>query len=307
MSEPMQNILYLKNSEIDRKKWDECIRNSLNGNLYSWSWYLDFACPGWEALVTEDYASVMPFPVRKKYNFRYLYQPYFVQQLGVFSINTISEETLNIFIEKIPSEIKYADYNLNFRNIVVPEKYSFEKNTTYHLDLISEYDIISRNYPENTRRNIRKAELAKLRISKGLKADAIITFKQKTAKADIDNDGYNRLLQIVSYSVDIKSGEIYGAFTSSNELCAAAFFAYSHQYAYMLVAASDDAGKENSAMFLLIDNFIREHSGKNITLDFEGSNIPGIARFFAGFGAMPVYYQKLKFNRLPFIIKWFKK
>lgn len=307
MPESMQKILYLENSEIDRKKWDECIRNSCNGTLYSWSWYLDLACTGWEALVTENYDTVMPLPVRKKYNFRYLYQPFFVQQLGVFSINVITEETVRTFIENIPSEIKYADYNFNFRNSIIPERHSLINNTTYHLDLIPEYDIISRNYPENTRRNIRKAEQGKLRITKGLKADAIIAFKQRTAKADIDDDGYNRLRRIVSYSIDNNSGEIYGAFTSSNELCAAAFFAYSHQYAYMLVAASDDAGKENSAMFLLIDTYIREHSGKNITLDFEGSNIPGIARFFAGFGAKPVCYHKMRFNRLPLIIKWFKK
>lgn len=308
MPETMQKIIYLKNSEIDRKKWDECIRNSFNGNLYSWSWYLDIACPEWEALVTGNYETVMPLPVRKKYNFRYLYQPFFVQQLGVFSINAIPEETVKNFIGSIPAEIKYADYNFNFCNSIIPEEYSLIKNTTYHLDLTTpEYDLISRNYPENTRRNIRKAEQGELKISKGLKADAIIAFKQRTAKADIDNNGYNRLSRIVYYSIDNNSGEIYGAFSSADEICAAAFFAYSHKYAYMLVAASDDAGKENSAMFLLIDTFIREHSGKNITLDFEGSNIPGIARFFAGFGAKPMYYHKMRFNRLPFFVKLFKK
>jgi hypothetical protein len=304
---PEPKIRHLKNCAIDRKKWDDCIRNSPNGNLYSWSWYLDLACPGWEALVAENYETVMPLPVRKKFSLKYLYQPFFVQQLGVFSVNTIKEETLKDFINSIPSDIKYTDYNLNFCNSIPSGNYSLVENTTHHLNLTSEYDLISRNYPENTRRNIRKAEQGKLRISKGIDTDTLIAFKQKTAKADLDSDGYNRLGRIVSHSVENNSGEIYGAFTSTDEMCAAAFFAYSHQYAYMLVAASDDAGKENSAQFLLIDTFIREHSGKKITLDFEGSNIPGIARFFAGFGAVPVHYHKLRFNRLPFYIKWFKK
>jgi hypothetical protein len=118
---------------------------------------------------------------------------------------------------------------------------------------------------------------------------------------------YDRLRQIVSRAVLKGAGVIYGAYTESNELCAAAFFAFSHQYVYMLVAASDGKGKENSAMFLLIDTFLRENSGKVMTLDFEGSNIPGIARFFAGFGAMPVYYYKVRINRLPFFVKWLKK
>lgn len=307
MPENINKISFLKHSDIDIEKWDNCIKNSPNGNLYANSWYLDLACPGWSAIATGDYSSVMPLPVRKKLSLSYIYQPFFVQQLGVFSLNTVSEELLINFLKAIPKHIKYVDYNLNFRNNELPDCYTFVKNTTYHLPLDSNYKELLNNYAENTRRNLRKAEKANLTIQKDLKPAEIVEFKRQTAKADLDKDGYKRLQKIISWAVKNNTGKIYGATDSSGNLCAVVFFAFSKNYAYMLVSASDNKGKDNSAMFLLIDNFIRENSGKKIILDFEGSNIPGIARFFAGFGAKPVYYHKFKMNRLPKILKSIKK
>jgi hypothetical protein len=60
-------------------------------------------------------------------------------------------------------------------------------------------------------------------------------------------------------------------------------------------------------MFLLIDTFIQNNSGKNLILDFEGSNIPGIARFYKGFGAMAETYYSVHQNRLPRLLRIFKK
>jgi len=48
-----------------------------------------------------------------------------------------------------------------------------------------------------------------------------------------------------------------------------------------------------------VDQLIRDHAGSEKILDFEGSNIPSIARFFSGFGARPETYQEVRFSRLP--------
>jgi hypothetical protein len=60
-------------------------------------------------------------------------------------------------------------------------------------------------------------------------------------------------------------------------------------------------------MFLLIDEFIKKYSEKNLILDFEGSNMEGIARFYQGFGATDCEYLSITFNHLPFPLKFFKK
>lgn len=303
----MTDIRYLTSEEIDRNRWDQCVEKAVNGNLYAWSWYLDAACPGWHALATGDYSFIMPLPLRRRLGFTYIYQPFFLQQCGLFSSASLNPGRLKDFLLAIPSDIRYADYNLNFHNQPVDVPGHFIKNTTYHLDLIPDYERLQSGYAENTRRNIRKAEKYGITVAKGMQVNTLIQFKQKTSVGNDPDDVYDRLRQLVSRMLMKGMGEIYGAYTKSNELCAAAFFGFSHAYGYMLVAASNSEGKELSAMFLLIDSFIRDHSGKPVTLDFEGSNISGIARFFAGFGAVPVYYYRYKNNRLPYPVRWLKK
>ena len=49
-------------------------------------WYLDIVHENWDALMEDDYERVMPMPViTKNWRISYIFQPFFVQQLGVFS------------------------------------------------------------------------------------------------------------------------------------------------------------------------------------------------------------------------------
>lgn len=54
-------IRHLRYNEIDKTKWDRCIQTAFNGNVYSFSWYLDVVAYGWEALVEGDYETVFPY------------------------------------------------------------------------------------------------------------------------------------------------------------------------------------------------------------------------------------------------------
>src|SRR5690606_23323566 len=98
-----------------------------------------------------------------------------------------------------------------------------------------------------------------------------------------------------------------GVFSDENELCAAAFFCRWKDRAIYMNAVSSPEGKKSRAMFLLLDNFIRKNANTNLILDFEGSMLRGVSRFFEGFGATPEIYYGMNFNRLPGIIKWMKK
>ena len=79
----------------------------------------------------------------------------------------------------------------------------------------------------------------------------------------------------------------------------AAFFAFSKTRAIYLLSASSQKGKEQRGMFRIVDTFIRDYAASGLILDFEGSNIPSVARFFSGFGAQPEIYQGVSFSRIP--------
>ena len=66
-------------------------------------------------------------------------------------------------------------------------------------------------------------------------------------------------------------------------------------------------GKKCGAMHFLFDFLIHELSNKRKVLDFGGSNVESVARFYKGFGAKDCLYLHLQLNRLPSIIKWLKR
>jgi hypothetical protein len=83
------------------------------------------------------------------------------------------------------------------------------------------------------------------------------------------------------------------------------FLIHKSRIIYILGGASDK-GRELRSMYSLFDTLIKEYAEKDMLLDFEGSEIPGIARFFKGFGAHKQPYFKLHINRLPLPLRWLK-
>jgi hypothetical protein len=50
-----------------------------------------------------------------------------------------------------------------------------------------------------------------------------------------------------------------------------------------------------------------EYAGTNYILDFEGSDIEGIANFYQQFGSIPQPYYSLSYNHLPWLLRLVKK
>ena len=304
------NIKYLAHRDIDFKKWDTCIAGSYNGIIYAYSWYLDIVSEGWEALVEGDYEIVMPLTNKKKYGITYLYQPFFTQQLGVFSVKKLDAELVENFINAIPENYKFIEINLNTFNKINNSKLIGKRNVTYELDLIRAYEKISKDYSTNTKRNIKKALENKIYLAKGTQPEHLITLfrndKGEEVKKLTDND-YERLRKLMALTISHKLGQLYFAFNEKHEVCGGAFFITAHQKSIFLFSASNKEGKEKSAMFAIIDGFIKINSERNITLDFEGSNMEGLARFYGSFGAKPCEYISVKINKLPRLVRLFKK
>ena len=64
------------------------------------------------------------------------------------------------------------------------------------------------------------------------------------------------------------------------------------------MAASTKEGYKQNAMAVIIDSIIREYAGRDVLLDFEGSDLPGVASFFSGFGASRRKYYQHQDRRL---------
>ena len=308
MSNP--EIKFVTNPDIDRAKWDQCIANSPFGIVYAYSWFLDRICQNWDALIWGDYLYIMPLVNNKKYGISYIYQPFFTQQLGVFSSLPTEPAIVNQFLDAIPNQFRLTDLNLNIGNVLKTSNFEFRNNTTYHLNLETEISIIRAAYNSNSRRNIQKAIQNKISISTVSDIDLFLKFTQDNLKEkspEIKSKHYLALRKVINYALEHHLGEIYGAWNSGNKLVASVFFVTSNQNSIYLAASSNQVGIEQSAMFLLVDTFIENNVGKKQILDFEGSNIQGVARFYAGFGATPETYYSVHQNRLPKLLQILKR
>ncbi|MHC1775840.1 MAG: hypothetical protein AB9834_10555 [Lentimicrobium sp.] len=308
------NIRLIKHSDLDKTAWDNCIENAVNGNIYGFSWYLDIVSDEWDALVGADYETVFPLTYRKKFGIWYLYQPYFTQQLGVFSIRHITPDIVESFLSAIPAKYRLAEINLNAYNKPDKAKWLVTENLNHELDLIESYSIIKKNYSQNTSRNINRAMRNNIGISSNIKPEDIVSmFRQNKGKqfSHLRDNDYRRFIRL-AYECIIKNKAIcYGAYTAENTLCAGAIVVFSHRKAVFLFSATNNIARENSAMFLLIDHFIQDLAGNHLTLDFEGSNDPDLARFYKSFGSVRIRYPGLRFYNLPwpvnFLFRIYKK
>lgn len=296
-------IRHIKHIDIDKEKWDKCIKNAFNGLIYGYSWYLDIVAGEWDALVENDYERVFPLTGNKKAGFHYLFQPPFTQQLGIFSQSLLSEEKVGEFLDAIPKSIKFIEININSFNKVNNPKFRIEPWVTYQLDLIKTYEGIRSGYSDNLKRNLRKAGKAGLSISKNLKPDEIISLfrnnRGKTLKHISDAD-YMKLRRLVYMAIYKGAAQTYGVYDQINSLCAGAIFLKSHQKQIFFFSGANETARDLNAMAFLIDGFIREHAHHTFTFDFEGSNNPGLARFYSQFGSKKCFYFHLAANRLPF-------
>jgi len=288
-------ITHLRNNAIDRVRWDSCIANSDNQLTYAYSWYLDIVSPHWEALITDDYEHVMPLPVKKRYKIPYLVQPVLTQQLGIFSNHKITEQTVEEFIKEIP----YFSYELNLNEHNQYSKALVFPN--YLLDLNHTHKQISSLYSKNTFRNIEKSKKLNLKVQTDIPIEEFINFYSSVEKKYLAVR-QNVLEKLIKNGISAMAISLYGVYSAEGSLIAGLCLLNSHNRLTYLLPVSNSEGKSSSAMFLLIDFLIRKESGKAQILDFEGSRIDGIARFYRGFGAKNHPYYILKRFRPSFLI-----
>ncbi|MFN4084029.1 MAG: hypothetical protein ACK4K9_10390 [Bacteroidia bacterium] len=302
-------IKYITHNEIDFARWDVCIEQSILPLVYAKSWYLNTICPGWDALVLNDYDAVMPLTKGKKYFINYLYQPFFTQQLGIFSKQELSAEEQFEFIKSIPQKFKFIDINLNQSCKLLAENYHLSKRKNYELQLNKSYDKLIKNYSGQTKRNLKKAASQSLSVINNSYTETVNFYKKHkgTLTKGVKPWHYQMLLKLLETADVSKHIISLGAVNNKEELLASAVFISYHGRLIFVLGTANNKGRDCGAMYAIFDYLIHQHAATGLILDFEGSEIPGIARFFKNFGAEKTYYYKLKINRLPLIFKLFKR
>lgn len=302
-------IRLLERDEIDAPRWNGCVHYAPNSLIYGYTWYLDNVCKNWVGLVEGNYESVFPLVFNEKmFGIKRMYQPYLCQQLGLFTVNGFSRKRIQAFIDAIPKEFKHIDINLN-ESTVVKELQGFEiqEKANYLLPLNLPYEKLQEQYSKNHKRNIKKGEKAQLFGTTSIKPEDFVE-QVKISQAAKGNKHpeklYHTAHRIIYNCLHRGQGFIMGCLNQDKELCAAVFWMVNGARYINLLNVTTEAGREIGAMHFLVDQFIQSNANRPVFIDFEGSNIDSIARFYEGFGAENMPYYNIKQNRLPWWIKW---
>lgn len=295
-------VKYLKNSEINRERWDECVFRAYNTHSYAFSWYLDAVCESWDALIIDDYQAVFPIPFKKRYGLYIIYQPFLIQQLGIFSLHPLSSENQTRILQSIPKKFKIGRLQLNSFNNVDKQLFKTIENVNYELKLDFDYQHLFANYSENAKRNLKKAHKANVQIREGESLIPTVEMfrmhKMPTLK-NVPEALFNVLAELFGVLKEKNCVSVYEAFTDKNELCASVILMETTQRLVYLFSGCTPLAYQNGAQFFLVDFIINKFSKTFLLLDFEGSNDPNLARFYKGFGSERKTYPVIFFENFP--------
>lgn len=300
-------IYYLKNAEIDRRLWDNCIKRSAGPVPYAYSWYLDIMAPGWAALIDDAYGSVFPLPCSRKYGINYIATPNFLQQLGIYAPEGLNEGTANRFVENIPDFYWFVDLCIGQR--INSDNFRLTLRANFELDLSKPYEKLRNGFSGHCLRNIDKGLKVKHEVEDDIEpAELISLFRENRGMnlRGIRQKDYDRLGKLMDFCVRNSSGRILGVRKAAKRLIYGLFIVEADGRKTMLFVVNTPESREKRTGYYVVDELIRMSAGTNTVLDFAGSSIPSVASFMESFGSTAVPYYRIFRNRLPWPLKIFK-
>ena len=294
----MSSIRYIKRCQIDPQAWDRTVEQATLSLPYAYSWVLDLLCEEWDGLVKGDYEAVMPLPFnRKLLGFKQIYQPYYIQQLGVFSESPLSNADIQAFLEAIPKNFRKVHYPFNESNPnpALAERYNMV------LDLQRTYEEIHLGYNRSNKRRLRKWKAAhRLSIHELSVAEVVELYTQQLKdQVSLSSKTVSAWTQVMELALVREKG-IIAAVHHQDELGAAGFFWTSQGRIINPFGASTNAGRNYQSMRVLLDGLIEHYAERASTFDFEGSSIPSIAEFFQSFGPEKKPYPFFQRSNFPY-------
>ncbi|WP_205503436.1 GNAT family N-acetyltransferase [Rufibacter psychrotolerans] len=304
-------IKLLRHQEISPERWEACLARAHQPLVYVHAWYLDVVCGGaWEALVElqgEEYVSLFPLPVRSLLGQKRVYQPLFTQQLGLVVTPQSKETDPNAYLALLPGLFGQVQYQLpNVREITLGAPWNHRLRPNYELSLEPGYPALEQHYSTNLRRNLKKAAKTPLEVQVVSSIEPLVSLFRSTKGQELTElkpRHYQTLEQLYQRAAQRGVGQVWEVRRQNKLLCGAFLLCTPHRVTFLFGASSEE-GRAASAMAFLLDHLLQREAGSGKTFDFEGSEVPGVANFYAGFGAQPVPYVSLSTQPKRFFPAW---
>lgn len=309
-------IRFVRHKDIDPAKWDSTIRKARFSTIFATYDVLNLLTHDghWNALILDDYLYVLPLPFRSKLKVPYIYSPFFLSQLGIFSEKEITDQITSDFFNAIPKKYFQVDLLLNTEMDYASIESFTISLISHKLDLSAAYEDLHQQYNKNTQRNL-KSEQNKPDVSTDNRdiiaetIDLFVSNKGKEKSVHFKSSDYKLLMQTAQYLQENNLLETYGAYVNGKLISGALFVKDFDRY-WFWFSGRDNHYASYKPMFFIMDVFIRNHASEPFMLDFNGSMNENVARLYKGFGGQPYSIPMIIYSRrkyLDILLKLYRK
>lgn len=277
-------------------------------SIFHEPWWLDAVAPGtWSEITVEQAGEVralLPYAtLRKRFGTTVIGAPPLTPYLGPLTHPGEGKATTRLkrdrelqtaLFEQLPAHDVYkTTLPLDHRNWTVLHELGFEGSprVTYVIDDLHDLDAVWKGFGDSTRRAVRKAQ-KRLVVRTDDDVSALLpmataTFERQTRALPYEPD---LLCRAAHAAISRDRGRVLTALDADGAVHASMLLVWDEDRAYYLVGGADPARRESAGLSLLMWEAMKTAAAHVRRFDFEGSMVPGVERFFRGFGGTQYSY-----------------
>ena len=300
----------------NKDKYRHLCKTELSIPLFSRDWWLDIVCgeDNWEVLLIEkDQHVIATIPLYKPLKDIVSMPPY-TQTMGPWLAEekkgpkyttvlgrrqTLCKELIDL-LEPCKSFLQNFNYAITDWLPFYWKGFKQTTRYTYILEDISSSNTTLENLSTNIQRNISKAKNKNgVTVRRGIAINDFLKVQQSTfERQGLSPKSQKVLVLLIEECKKRNQGELWGGYDSEGHLHAAVFVAWQESSAYYIAGGGDTKLRNSGAHSLVMWEAIQYVSTFTNRFDFEGSMIPGVERFFRGFGATQLPYFTITKGKL---------
>lgn len=260
---------------------------------YLHSWYLDAMTETWTPFVLLDKdknpRAVFIRPASQKYFMKFSAMPQLTPYGGLHIMDTtLTTVEIKTLINTAKKGVHFLEHAIH---PAFAEYVNSDRQKTTYLIAPTDEETSWKNLKSDYRRKCKKASEA-LSI-KSIDVEDLWPILEASFRQKKQPNPYNQksLFDLVALCSEHDNVSLLGTYSQKDELTAVAIYTDDEKYTYYLGGGHL---QQDNAMYLLLWEGIKQSMTAGRTFDFEGSDIPGVAQFFRGFGGEEVKYPVLQ-------------
>ncbi len=293
-----------------KEKYIQFCHNNKGLRIFYQPWWLDCVCEkAWDVAIAEENGNILGFwPIwrKKKIGISYIIMPKFTQVSGpvliypptqsIIKKQSFYKKAIDLLIEQLP-DAKWINLNLDYGHTNWQPFYwnGFKQTSRYSYVIDNPPDNSNElltTFSKSARQEIKKAQ-KDLIVSE---SDDMETFFMLNKKSFARNDQempflYAHLEKLYKTAVAHGSGKILLAKDNKGNVHSGLFIVWDNRQLYYIAGGGLPKYRDSGSKFLLSKEAILFAAKNNLSVNFLGSMIEGIAYYARQFGASPVPYH----------------